>query len=1126
MHRLAAAILADFRSLRARAWVWVLWGAVPCVGIAIFVSHSTAHYAHSRLSPTGYIDPRYMIDGIGAIPLWLACAGVLCLALDLNRIDRRDRVSQAVFARPLANIQLVLGRLCALAGTAWVSLLVLAIALQTIGIASQLLDWPMGGAVGSASLTGFLVVDSMPAIIIFTGLVLLLTANGSRVLAVAPLIVLAIQIYVLFHAPAYLRPAVSIVGTLGGTASDFLPEFTNGDKLLRGASATLIGAGLCVIAAALHPRLDSIRPIRILAAGLAFALPGAIGIAYLTTGGLDEIAVRDAWAEAHASMSDRPKADVERLSAHVGIDPGERLTVEATLHLVLPPTAANPDLVLSFNPGNRIEEVHLNSRKVNFRHELGILTIMLDQEGTYEDATLFVKSSGVPDPQFAYLDSVVDVQRASLADSHLHLLGTEASIFSTSYVALMPGVRWLPFPGVNYQAEVPRQPVRDFFELDLEVTVPSDWIAIGPGPPAKVDRLGPTHTYRFQPAAPLTDFGIFASPLHKKQSVSINGLTFDIFLHAKHQRNVDHVGRGVVEHYFGLEPMMLDSLAADVFFPYGGLSIVEVPSTLRVYGGGWRLDSVLGLPGIFLLREYGLPTAKLASPWGDDVIFRTLYLGDYLDRDYSGGNLVSATSRHLTYFQTSPIGDESIALDLLLELLSANMLEQSCSCTFGRERRIFSAHRFHGPSLRRPVFSAAMARVMGNTSEIRAELERREQINASAWDVLERIPVSQIVAAVAPDRAIAALELKMGKMAELLTDTWGRQKLTTFVRALTQEHGGGSFSSSDLEAVAAGLDLPLQPLVGNWINGTDLPGFVVSPIAVTRLPDDGQQTPVYQSTLHVRNDESVPGYVKLTWHSSPDEYGEAGPFRVEGNASVEVGFTSASPPKWVSLNPYLSLNRKKVRIETIQEGPIDSTETRPFTGVRTSDWFPPQEGIVVDDLDPGFRIVRAPPNGHRVELPRYNNPYRTDFDGGMPIYPMCCGMGKGRWQRAYEPWAWGKYRRTYVRASHGDGEEIAVFTVELPHAGSWHLDYHLPGRYDWRNPEQALPHDDLGISTVVLSSNGQDVAIAFDGSAAHQGWNDLGAYDLTAGSVQVRVSSATGQQSVVADAVRFRPVLR
>lgn len=1127
MHELAAAILADFRSLRARAWVWVLWVFVPCAGIAVFVAHSTAHYARSRLSPTGYVDPRYMIEGIGAIPLWLACAGVVFLALDLDRIDHRDRVPQAVYARPPANVQLVLGRVCALAGSAWISLLILAIGLQATGIASQLLDWPMGGPVGSAALTGFLIVESMPAIILFTGLVLLLTTTGSRALALAPLVALAVQIYVLFHAPAYLRPAVSIVGTLGGTASDFFPELASRDEIFRGVCSILIGAGLCVVAAAVHPRLDTAHPIRTLAAGLALVLAGVVGIGYLANRDAHAIAVRDAWAEAHGSVSDQPRADVERISAHVAVDAGERLTVEAALHLVLPARRPTTDLVLSLNPGMRIEEVQLNDRTASFRHELGLLTVMLEEKVGFEDATLFVRSSGVPDPRFAYLDSVEDGQRASLADSHLHLLGTEASIFSTRYVALMPGVRWIPFPGPNYQTSIiAKQPVRDFFDLDLEVAVPSDWIAVGPGPPVEIDRQGRTHTYRFRPAVALTDFGIFASPLLERKSVSVNDSTFELFLNPEHQRNLDYIGPSVVEHYFDtLEPETLDSLA-DVFLPYGGLSIVEVPSTLRVYGGGWRLDSVLGLPGIVLLREHGLPTAKLASPWGDDDIFRTLYLGDYLDRDYSGGNLVASISRHLLYFRTSPIGDESIALDLLLELLAAKVFEQSCSCTFGGDRRIFSAHRFHSPSLRQPMFSALMARAMGNTSEIRAELERPVKSIASAWDIVERLPVSQIVTAVGPDDAIGALELKMRKMAELIIDTWGRQKLTSFLHILTNEYGGGSFSASELEAVAARLDAPLQSLVGNWLDGTTLPGFLVSPINVSRLSDGVQGKPLYQATVHVRNGELTPGHVKLIWHAHPDEYGEVGPFRVEGNTSVEIGFISVSPPKWVSLNPYLSLNRDKLRIETNQRGPIDTTEAKPFTGVRNSDWFPPQDGIVVDDLDPGFRIVRASPNGHGVDLSRRSKPNGIDFDGGVPIYPLCCGMEEGTWQRDYEPWAWGKYRRTYVRASHGHGEEMAVFTVELPNAGAWRLDYHLPGRYDWRKPEQALRHDDLGLFTIVLSSSGKDVEIAFDGSEAHQGWNDLGVYDLAAGTAQVRVSSTTDQLLAISDAVRFRLVYR
>ena len=604
----------------------------------------------------------------------------------------------------------------------------------------------------------------------------------------------------------------------------------------------------------------------------------------------------------------------------------------------------------------------------------------------------------------------------------------------------------------------------------------------------------------------------------------VNNLEFELFLHPEHQRNLDYIGPDVVEHYFGtLRPDAFSSLAG-VFFPYGGLSIVEVPGNLRTYGGGWRLDSVVGLPGMVLLKEQGLPTARLASPWGDDTILRTLYLGDYLDRDYSGGNLVSAISRHSYSFRSSAVGDDSVALDVLIELLAAELFEQSCSCTFDRDRRVFSAHRFHERLVRRPTLAALLARVMGNTSEVRDEIERLDQYRASTWDTVERMPMSQVVNAVGPKKAIRALELKMRKIAELLADALGRDKLKDLLDDLA--HKQGSFSGSDLEVGTTAFREQLELLVGDWIWGTRLPGFLVSPIAVARLPDDGRGRPRYQTSLNVRNDEPVTGHIALSWHArSSDEYGETGPFRLEGNTSAELGFVSSSPPEWVAVNPYLSLNRNPLRLEINAHEPIGRKQATPFTGARSSEWVPPPaEGIVVDDLDPGFGIVGEQTDDHGVDTLRRHRTYDMEFDGGVPIYPMCCGIGKGKWQRAYGPWAWGKYRRTYVRASRGSDEEMAVFVAELPHSGSWRLDYHLPGHYDWRNPGKALRHEDLGDLFIKLSSNGNSVAIAFDASGAEHGWNDLGVHKLAAGNVQVSVSSPEDETTAVADAIRLIPV--
>ena len=142
------------------------------------------------------------------------------------------------------------------------------------------------------------------------------------------------------------------------------------------------------------------------------------------------------------------------------------------------------------------------------------------------------------------------------------------------------------------------------------------------------------------------------------------------------------------------------------------------------------------------------------------------------------------------------------------------------------------------------------------------------------------------------------------------------------------------------------------------------------------------------------------------------------------------------------------------------------------------------------------------------------------------------------WTRdSNEPRSWGKYRRTYARIAAGSGNRRAIFTATLPRAGLWELAYHSPfvgGKMRKRGKDNAkrermarLTGDsgsELGQYDVTLLTENRVRPVEFDASAAERGWNDLGTFDLTAGTVRLSISDATEGESVIVDAIRWMPV--
>ena len=69
-----------------------------------------------------------------------------------------------------------------------------------------------------------------------------------------------------------------------------------------------------------------------------------------------------------------------------------------------------------------------------------------------------------------------------------------------------------------------------------------------------------------------------------------------------------------------------------------------------------------------------------------------------------------------------------------------------------------------------------------------------------------------------------------------------------------------------------------------------------------------------------------------------------------------------------------------------------------------------------------------------------------------------------------------------------------------------------------------MARDSLGSLALELSHGGrQQSVVTFEGGDAVPGWNDVGAFDLSAGPVDVSLSDRTSGQVVVADAIRWLP---
>ena len=1113
-----AVAVAEMRSARrlTRTWVFVALGITAMLGAYGYYS-----FIHAQLSgyilTVGYLLPRFSTAYFNSYVLWFCMAALVFLAFDVRVRDQRERVDEVLASRPISNVALLGGRLAALVLVTMLPLLATLVLIQTVGTVARAMDWPMGDPLQPVSTIIFFFVDGVPALVLWCAIVFFLAVSlRNRVaVAVVALALLALHMWSYALVPAYLVPAVSLLHIHDNWASDLAPRLVDSQTFLHRGSMLMIAMAFVLWAAALHSRADGVSRNRRLLAGVALFALGAIGVGLVALRCIEGVQLRETWLEAHQVAQAGMLPVVERIEAEVRIDPGESLGLDLQMHLQMPSEDDLEELVFSFNPGLKIDELRLDDARPQFHHANGLLTVEPSVPlPAGSKATLALRAAGVPDPRFAYLDSAVDWRLQSRGNAILSL-GTKAGIFEASYVALMPGLRWLPIPGANLTA-----PRRHFPAIDLTVEVPDGWLVAGPG---RREALGGGSRFRFRPAVPVPEVGLFAARF-ERHAMEVDGIQLELLLHPAHTRNVAWFTDTGELLRARLEETLEEVAGLGLPYPYGAFSVVEVPSHLRGYSGGWSLDTVMSLPGLLWLKEHGFPYARFQrSNPGGLAELKVHVLEMVFSDPNASSNALRGFARNLVTFQTAAEGRGAAALDFVCESLAAELVRNPQIRRFGGGG-FFTAHDQHIEA----GFGANIAQMIQGMTSVgdtgRSGFRTMGSARPATWERALEVPLGDLDPTRDPKRAIRALGLRGVAVARSVVEGLGRERTAALLAELRKRHAGGRYDAGDFAqaAIAAGADV--EPLVGDWLNEAGLPGFLASGARVARVADDDRGEPRYEVLVHVHNGESTPGLVRLSQSHYPAVEG-SDPVRIPGNTTVEIGMVSAEPPAQLWLRPYLSLNRISVRIALPTE--VGEENVQPFVGARPSSWMPPAPvGLVVDDLDPGFTVEesgdgepRSAGGGTTTFVGR-----NAEFDQGLPAY----SRRPGEWSRASIPSGWGKYRHTVAGALPGDGGAVAVFAAQLPAPGRWRLDYHLPDRHlpaPAGYPVTGLAlFGSLGTFDMKLVADGERIPIEFDGKAAEIGWNNLGEFEIVSPQVRVMISSRTDGEMVVADAIRWLPV--
>ena len=1125
-----------------RTWFFVLFIA----GLSV-VSYSLEQFQFYRdfsvLSSSSYETSSPLLLPIGVFSefQFIVSFGIIFLAFDLLSRDKQARLDEVIAALPLKNIQLVFGRALGISAFFYLVIASFICCYYLLGVICELALPSTGFRRPELTSTiATLLFDVFPYLLFWTSAVMLVTVLVRyRVIVAAISIGLMLGVFWLQNnVPLFVHTYWGLSVLSSQLPSELAPLFPPSILIVQRVLLVLFACALLYGIAKNYPRLDKGTGANYLAPA---SILGAFWFGGITFVNAQILTPRNDHTAPFEHVSS-PVVDVVAMKGTIGVEPGSAFALDINLEIIV--TGSTDVLVLSLNPGYVVDQITLNDEPATYEFEHGRLRVQSPSLLTEESSNLlYVRARGNINTSFPYVENAFDSLRTrDQSERELVAYGSHASINHKDYVALMPVAAWYPVPGNH----VFRDSGRDFFKMDLEVSVPENWYVGGPGK-SQVEAHDERAIFRFTPKNPIHQVALFASEFDRR-STEIEDIEFELLVSKTSTKNIDLFTPIVEDLTRELTEFLGKAKELGLEYPFDGFSVVEVPNYLRTFRQRVHMPSTRTQPGMFLLREGKF----LAAPFQaaiQGLIENTnstetekrekllAYLLRYFRNDVSGGNVFAAAASSLFAFQTHPAARGAETMSFILDFLVLKLLDiegafhsayilddEEWSDLMDTSARSIAAQS--GSNTTGTLLFSAFA----NRPDVWEALlnENQDTESESIWNEATHHHSQILLAA---------------QVGDLALDIYGVDRIAQLLATLRDRFRGRTFSYDDLIEIAHQLEIPLDEVMDLWFDGPKPAGFRTSASKTVRLPDEADGTPVYESNLFIENTQPNEGFFKLGFAmeiqetTGAIEFDWTDPIKLAGNSAIEVALHMPKPISALWFRPYLSLNRETFKIPVERQRHIRNESRSPKPFITTTSWTIDEgDAIVIDDLDAGFSVDPSeddPLFKFNVFSMTPSSSTSNGMDAGLKSAGGFAYLSQNHWMRQQADTAFGRYRKTFVRAESWDSTPLAHFRAHIPEAGQWKLEYHLPdistpnaqeGR-GWRRYNLLVDESSTWADfDLRLRVGDLERPIKFDGDAMQAGWNDLGTYELPNQTVTLGISSDTDYGTTVIDAIRWTPV--
>jgi hypothetical protein len=1032
--------------------------------------------------------------------------------------DAKTRVDGVINSRPVTTTELVIGKFHGVAVPVFFVTVLLSIAASVLQISFGLPFRIQPHLV-------YLWLLAFPAICFIVSLVyFLLSVVKSRAVAIilANAYIIVFFIFIMMRGELIPPPYCPLIDYSGFSLSPFYSDLIGFAGLTHILAQRLyivsLSALFLSVTVCLYPRLPGRRSwalvITVLAALYSIYYNISVISAVRETGG----ARKEAKAEQKA-LACRPPTSVSHYDLTVGFREGGRIAVRALLTLRNPNREPITEHIFILNRGLTVTEVSLpQGKRLPFKRGKTTLLLELPPLEPGKELRVSVSYEGFIDSHCLFLDS-----RHELADlrgisrGNIGLLGHLASYIGGDYTFLVPESRWYPSPNCDYGYKYPEKRPANFATARIRVTVPREQTAISQGKLVKEISKGKEKIFIWESEIPLPKYSVNAGVYEKTGGV-FAGVRANLYYHKGHEKNVAFFAdvKGEIGKYIE-DWFARTTEKTDLTFPFPSISVIEVPSQMRPFSGGWASPSIMVQPGIIMVKETGFfganfersyrsrkEKAEVRKKDSTKEKLKIELLKQFFDLDFMGGSIEHNAMPNYWRFRVSTRGSLHPLLDYAINSYISELAVGS---------RPFHAV-YMMENLQKVIGKGIGSYFLGRRDKRREVSWRDAFIEASiddvkAYEAMTKKPLDDFDPDDDPKLFFEVMNLKGRAFVRMLHEILGPDDFKRLIGLLLERYQYRSFDMVAFRRLAEEVHgQPLGWFFEQWLKSSRLPGFEILQWEAYKIKGTGPG-PRYQVLLRIKNGEDAKGFCKVILVTESDTVERK--LKFDGDQIREIGFVVPGEPKRLDLDWIFAMNRKNRRI--LLSIPERERSAVPFDGERI---ITPTEierfTVIVDDLDDGFSLQGGEsssflrPGGGRKELQEF----------------MGFGMPGDRWQ----VWrncsgAYGQYNPCLKLKGPGSGDCSATWRSRIKRDGLYEVFTYMGLRR--KDILGAMAKIGSNYRYEITHRDGVEV-IRFDASCAELGWNSLGTFPFTSGKEVEVVLSDDADGIVAADAIKLVPI--